>query len=148
MKDVLLLRWTPAFRFTFPPLLLLLVALVALSGCATVGGPVAAAETVEQRAFALYGTFAVFEETAADIVEDEAVPVEIRRAIQSADSRAKPVVDSMLAAALEANRIRLQVAAGTNTTERLLIVVGQLEGWIARAGPLVDGLVASVRDGS
>lgn len=148
MRDFLTLRWSPQFAKVFPVLLLALVAIASLPGCATVSAPTKAAETVEQKAFAVYGTFVIFEEAGADIVENTSLPLDVRRAVQNTDRTAKPVADALVAAALEAQRIRLQVEAGANTVERLDIATANLERWIARAGPLIDNLVAAVRNGS
>lgn len=147
MRDVLKLNWSPAFRLTFTALLMALFVILSLPGCATVGGPLKAAETVEQKAFALYGTFVVFEEAAVTVVQNEQLPRSVRRAVQNADAKAKPVVDSLLDAVLEVQKIRLQVEAGTNTTERLLIVTANLENWIDRAVPVVNNLIGAVRNG-
>lgn len=130
------------------PMLIALLVLSALPGCATVSAPVDAAETVEQKAFALYGTFVVFEELGATIVENRAIPLDVRRAIQSADQRAKPLADGLLDATFEVQSIRLQLEAGTNTVERLDIATAELENWVTRAGPVIARLVAAVREGT
>lgn len=144
LKDTLSLK----LRNALPLLTLTLISILMLPGCASIGAPVKAAETVEQKAFAIYGIFVVFEETGADLIEDPGIPINIKRSIQRADADAKPVIDNLLDVALEAQKIRLQVEAGTNTVERLDIVTANLNQWIARASPLVAKLVASVREGS
>ncbi len=139
------------FRFTSPRYrrAFLALALVAftLPGCATISGPVEAAETVEQKAFAIYGTFVVFEEIAVGVVQNPQIPRDLRQAVQNADRTAKPVVDGLLDATLEAQTIRVQVEAGTNTVERLAIVTANLEDWIDRAIPVVSNLTRAVRTG-
>ena len=136
------LKTTPQFNFALP-VLLLLIAAVALSGCSTFA-PVRAAKTVEQKAFALYGTFAIYQEAGVDIVRNETLPIGVRRAVQNADAAAKPIADSLLAATLEAQRVRAQVAAGTSTNARLVIVTNNLEDWVARAEPLINNLINAV----
>lgn len=116
-----------------------------LSACATIAGPYKAAETAEQKAFALYGTFVVFEERGAAIVTDRRIDLDARRAIQRADARAKPVADSLLDAALEVQSVREQLDASDNDLET---VTRNLEGWITRFEPLVAELVRAVKGAS
>ncbi len=143
MHQSLKVRGSPLYA-----MILMLVALISLSSCASLTAPIEAAETVEQKAFAVYGTFTIFEEAGADIVENESIPRKIRAAIQTADGKAKPVIDRLLETAMEAQRIRLQVQAGGNTVERLNIATANLQNWITRAGPLIDQLIDAVRKGS
>ena len=128
-----------AKRYAALPLLL---ALVWLQGCATIAGPYNAAETAEQRAFALYGTFVVFEERGAAIINDQTIDVDARRAIQRADAAAKPVADSMLEAALAVNDVRNQLDAPEGT---LVTVTNNLENWVDRFEPLVTNLLNAIR---
>lgn len=68
--------------------------------------PAVKPETLEQKAFLAYGTFVVLEEQAAKVYADEAVPPDIKAAIQAADSAAKPAADAMLEAALALEAMR------------------------------------------
>ena len=113
-----------------------------LQGCATVAGPYKAAETAEQKAFALYGTFVVFEERGASVINDNRIDIRARQAIQRADSAAKPVADSTLEAALQVNEVRQEIGASEN---KLKTVTANLENWIMRFEPLVTQLVAAVK---
>lgn len=122
--------------------LLLLATLAYLQGCATVAGPVRAAETTEQKAFALYGTFVVFEEQGAKLVVDSRIDVNARRAIQRADLAAKPVADDLLEAALELNAIREDFNASDS---RLEFAARNVESIVLRMEPLLAELVRSVK---
>jgi hypothetical protein len=126
-------------KYSLIPLLFMLAW---LQGCATVAGPYKAAETAEQKAFALYGTFVVFEERGASVINDQRVDLDARRAIQRADAAAKPVADSLLDAALEVNEVRQEIGASEN---RLETVTRNLENWIMRFEPLVAQLVSAVK---
>jgi len=128
---------------------LLGVALLALFiataiGCATVS-PMAPAQTAEQRAFALYGTFVVAEETAADLVQLPGLGAAQKAAIKDADAKAKPVADALMDAAREVFKIRGELEAGATTNDKLAVAVANLERWVGEATPKVQALVDSVR---
>lgn len=135
---------TPKFNFR---LAFIAFAALALSACASITAPVKTAETVEQKAYALYGTFVVFEEQGAALILDARTPLAVSRAIQRADAAVKPVADSTISAALELQRIRTAVLAGNSNTERLTIAATNLENYVARLEPLIANLVAAVAGG-
>jgi hypothetical protein len=60
--------------------------------------PVAAAQTPDQRAYALLNTYAAMLEEAADIARDPAVPIEMKRALARAEAAATPAVEALHAA--------------------------------------------------
>lgn len=121
-----------------------LLCLAYLQGCATVAGPINAAETVEQRAFAAYGTFVVFEELGAGLINDTRIDADARRAIQRADAVVKPIADSTLVVALEVNQLRGDLTA-LDREDRLAATVDNLETWLARLEPAVQDLVSSIK---
>jgi len=130
------------YLFTWVALLMLL----ALEGCSVTPARVyQAAETPEQKAFAVYGTFVVYEEQAAVLVQDERVPAGFKSWIKSADARAKPLVDAMLEAALTVEQVRSDFAKGVTTLDKLVIVSMELDKWINRAVPAVEALVHAVK---
>ncbi len=112
--------------------LLLLLTLSFAISCASIN-PVKQAETLEQKAYAVYGTYVVFAEKAADLAENDALPRSVRLALVNAEERASPVVTSLLHAAEEMQTLN------NSTTRR------SLESWIDRALPLINDLVRSVK---
>jgi hypothetical protein len=122
----------------------LLLLMVGLQGCGA-ANPVARAETVEQKAYATYGTFVIIEEQAAKLVSSGQIPDRAVRAIASADARAKPVADSLLDALMEFEQIRDEFEAGGTGEARYVAAVDNLNDWIARAGPLINNLVSAVK---
>ena len=134
-------------RNNYNPLILTyflgIVCLLTFQACSIIN-PVSKAETTEQRAYATYGTFVIFEEKAAELVESGTLPDDIALAIIDADERAKGVADSLLDATWEFIRIRNQLAAGETTQEQLDIAVANLDSWINRAVPLINGLGTAV----
>lgn len=121
---------------------LLLVAL-SLQSCAS--SPIAKAETLEQKAFATYGTFVVFEEQAAKLVQSGELTNSAIRAIGRADERAKPVMDSLITVTLEFAQIKAEYEAGGTGEDRFVAAMNELNGWVSRAIPLLDDLVDAVR---
>lgn len=83
-------------RLFWPGLLPLLVLIIALPGC--LNAPTKAAQTPEQKAYAVYGTFVVLEEQAAVITQNANVPASVKRALAAADNVAKPSADALAVA--------------------------------------------------
>lgn len=119
-------------QIEFPVGLILLLTLFVAVACESIN-PVGKAETLEQRAFAVYGTYVIFAEQAADLAENDALPRSVRLALVTAEERTSPVIESLLNAVQD-----LQVLNSSTTRT-------SLESWVDRALPLVSDLVRSVR---
>jgi hypothetical protein len=132
-----------AFMF---PLFLLSggVAVATLPGCATVNA-YDQAESVQQRAFALYGTFAVIEERAADMIEDRRIPKTVRQRLQQLDKLTKPAADVMynLAIQLDSARRTANLMDGA-TPDKITALTLQLSQAIATLAPRVTAMVNAV----
>ena len=122
----------------------LLLFVVALSGC-TGMNPVKVAESPEQQAYAAYGTFVIFQEKAANIVEDRTIPRGVRLKIIEAEERAKPVADSLLDAFAEFLTVKAEFQAGTTDEERFVIAANSLNDWVTQLAPLINDLVRSIK---
>lgn len=120
------------------------VALTVLAGCKTLTAPVETAQTPEQKAYALYGTFVVFEELAAAIVKDPVTPVSVKEAIKTADNTAQPVANTMLDSARQVIQIQTQLAQGKTPTEKLEIANQNLLSWVVAAQPKILALQCAV----
>ena len=119
--------------------------LSALAGCAvTPKDVVDAAQTPEQTAFALYGTFVVYEEQAAALVEDPRTPLEVRAKIKTADAIAKPLADNLLEAAMVYVDVKAKFEAAETTVDKLNVAAQNLNYWVGRAAPAIKALVATV----
>lgn len=123
----------------------MLVAVVGLTGCKSLN-PVRAAETSEQRAYALYGSFIVYEEAATKLIQDPEVPESLKDGIRELDSVTKPVADSLIDAAVTVLQIRAEVAAGETDRERLIIAIENLDRYINEAAPRIKALGTAVRE--
>ena len=121
----------------------MLAILAVTAGCVTLN-PISSAKTLEQKVFATYGSFVVFEEQAAKLAAAPDLPLGVRAALSKADAAAKPAADQLLAAALTVIEIKTELAAGTSTEERLAVAVANLERWYREAAPLVNNLIVAV----
>ena len=127
--------------FTF----LLLLTALGLQACASIN-PIAAAETPDQRAYAIFGTFTIFSEKAADLAENTSLPRSIRLGLVNAQEDARPIVMSMLEVLDEYETIKAQIDAGGTGQNRFVIVANNLNSWVDRVAPLVKRLVNAVTE--
>lgn len=121
-----------------------LAVLSTMAACASMN-PVSKAETTEQKAYALYGTFVIFEEQAAKLVQSPEVPANVKQALRDADKAAKPAADAVLDGVQTVLTVRRQLLAGETTEERLAIAVSNLNLWYSTARPKVEQLVKVVK---
>lgn len=121
-----------------------LLSLALVAGCATLE-PMQAAETTEQRAFAAYGTFTVYEEAAADLMRSESVPDSAKARIQRVDADAKPVADSLLDATKALVRVRNEYREGEADAGAVRTAIDNVERWAAELEPVLSRLVSAVQ---
>ena len=124
---------------------LLLLTALGLQACASIN-PIAAAETPDQRAYAIFGTFTIFSEKAADLAENPTLPRNVRLGLVNAQEEARPVVNDMLEVLDEYETIKAQVEAGETGQDRFAIVARNLNSWVDRVVPLVNRLVSRVTE--
>lgn len=136
---------SPFWSFGFGSLGGALVALglvtLALYGCIT--HPVNVTKNTEQRAYALYGEFVIFEEQAAQL--RNSVTPQIFVVIQHADAIAKPTADSLLQAVRDYDAVATQVRAGAGTENQLSTVTANLEKWVTQADTDIASLISAVK---
>jgi hypothetical protein len=104
------------------------------------------AKNSEQRAYALYGSFVVFEELGASLITSSNVPLSIKRDIKKADAKTKPAADKLLAAVLQVQNVRAELAKGENTEQTLAIVNANLEKWLNDSEPLITEFIQLIAD--
>lgn len=119
-------------------------AFLVLTACASLN-PMSAAKTNEQRAYALYGTFVVFEEQAAKLVQSPSVSPSLKQSLRDADARAKPAADGLMAVIDDLIKVQAEVKAGTSSSDRLRIVLSRLDTWYFDTKPKVESLVLAVK---
>jgi hypothetical protein len=115
-----------------------------LPGCAN--NPVTAAKTSAQRAYALYGLFVIVEEQGAQTVLDPNVPPEIKRAIRTADAKAKPTADTLQVMLQQYQAAQAAVASGSGSADQLAIANANLSQWITQAETDINALVTAVHN--
>lgn len=121
-------------------------AMLVLGACATTpADPLNAATTLSQKAYAVYGTFVVYEEQGAALVGNPKVAPEAKAAIKAADAKAKPIVDAMMETAVAVDQIKKDVAAGLKDNTALYVVASNLQAWLNNAVPAVEHLVDAVK---
>lgn len=124
-------------------LALLFVVMCILASCKA--NPLKEAQTPQQKAFALYGTFVVYEETGAKLISDADIPADVKSAIRTADAKAKPVADSLLGAAEEYISISSTMKAAPDAATKLSVATANLQQWVSEAEPKINALVSAVR---
>jgi len=87
-------------------------------GQTRIENPIAAAQTVDQRAYALLHSYAAIVEEATDIVADPATPLAFKRALGQAERAATPAAETLQIAVSAATRAppACEAAATANQT--------------------------------
>ncbi len=134
--------------FARPLMLAFLLAVAApvvlmLPGCKNT--PVQQAETIEQKAYALYGTYVIFQEKASELVQDSTTPENVKQALRDADKVAYPLAESLVDASLEVEAIRQQIATGLTTEAKLTLAISNLSTIYFSAAPKLLAVVAAVK---
>lgn len=117
--------------------------LLDMSGCAS-SNPLGAAADTNQKAYALYGTFVVFEEQGARLIQDPNVSASIKGAIRAADERAKPSADALAAALQQYESAATALKRGTSTADKVSLATAQVQTWIRQAQGDIAALVSAV----
>lgn len=104
-----------------------------------------AAETPSQKAYALYGSFVEYQQTAFNIVSNPQTPIIVVRVIQQAEAVAKPLADTLLVAADAYVVIAAQYVGGGNVTAaEVAATLVQLKDAVAKAGPSITGFIDAI----
>jgi hypothetical protein len=105
----------------------LALALAATPACASlrlgetqIENPIAAARTLDQRAYALLHAYAAVLEEAGDIVRDPAAPTAFKRALGEAERVATPAAETLAIAARAYVRARADFEAASDTGQPAL----------------------------
>lgn len=119
------------------PLLLLL--LLTAAGCPL--NPVHTAQTVEQKADAIYGEYVIAKEQGAALLNDATIPDTAKRPLAEAMVSSKATADSLHDALGEYSKVKSQLAAGTTSNDKLVIAEQNLSTWLAESQPLIQKLI-------
>ena len=136
------------------------LALAATPACASlqlgetrIENPLAAARSIDQRAYALLHAYAAVVEEAADIVRDPAAPLSLKRALGQAERAATPAVETLQISVASFVRARRDYDAATSADQpalvraanALTIAANRLSEAVAAAERPVGELQALVR---
>lgn len=124
-----------------------LVGLLTLAGCA--GTPVGQAKTLEQKVYALYGSFVIIQEQVAELTAEGSglnrdTQLQLIRTVQ----RGQPVIDAMLDAFEEYEKARANLSDDESAADYIETVTASLENWVEQADSLVNSLRNALRGGN
>lgn len=119
------------------------VAVVSISGCQS--EPVAAAQTLDQKAAALLGDYNIYAAAAVTIGSNTGVPAAARKALLDAVIASKPIADSMDSALRLYRTAESALSAGTTTADKVAIVAANLTDWLNQLVPLVNSLESAAQ---
>lgn len=131
-------------RFESMRIMLMLFVVLALQACAN-ANPIAQANTLELRAYAASGTYNIFQAKGLELIQTGNLPDNVSLRLIAAEERATPVVDSLDRALEEFESVRAEIADGTSSQEKYVIVAQRLNSWLERALPLIAGLKSAVK---
>jgi hypothetical protein len=115
-----------------------------LSACANLN-PLAVAETPEQKYAAVKLTYDALLTPAVQLVENTAVPNDLRRAMQDAIARSGETYKALNAAYADYVVAR-ETFTGVDRDQRLAVVAASLDGWITQLGQHVDAIAGGLSD--
>lgn len=125
--------------------LFVVVAALLVAGCAALN-PFSAANTLEQKSYALYGSFVIFEEQAAKIIQSPEVRASLKRDIQQADAVAKPAADQLKVAADSLIAAKRQLDAGATDKAKVRIAADNLSDWYRDAKPKIECFINIIEE--
>lgn len=124
-----------------------LVGLLTLAGCA--GTPVGQAKTLEQKVYALYGSFVIIQEQVAELTaEGSGLNRDTQLQLIRTVRRGQPVIDAMLDAFEEYEKARANLSDDESAADYIETVTASLENWVEQADSLVNSLRSALRGGN
>jgi hypothetical protein len=129
--------------------LLIAVLPLSLPACSAIGvkNPVATAQTLEQKAFALHGLYVIAEEEAADIVEQATTPKSVTTVIKQVTLISHPLAAELRDAAQGYGDVEEDLAAlpsDATLTAKASAALANLQTVWARAAPPMQALISAV----
>lgn len=114
-----------------------------LSGCANIN-PFASADTPEQQAYAAYGTYIIFIETAADLTESPVTPHDAKLRLIHATQTGRPVADDLFQAVQTYIDVQTEFRKGETTEEQMFLALEMLVRYLDNFDPVLTKLVTTV----
>lgn len=130
----------------FRPVKRLALVAMALAVTACAGSPIKIAQTVEQKAYAAYGTYVITQEHAAELTSPTSTLSQtVKVAIIQAAQRTQPVVDSMLKGFQQYQAARADFDAQKIDQPTLNVAVNNLDSWVTKASAVIGDLIVAVK---
>lgn len=120
-----------------------LLAICCLAACAFVS-PLQTAQTVEQKAYALYAEYTIAQGVAVTLVRDASVPAGVKEQIRKAEAVAFPIAEQLATTAQTVTEIREQFVVGITPQEKLESAVANLSNIYFAARPQLLSLINQV----
>lgn len=120
-----------------------------LSACTS--NPVREAQTLEQRSYAVYGSFVIFKEQAAELKQSGVLDNRSQDFLRALDAKVSPVADSGLSLMTEVSRIRFEIEHAATAEEaqaaekRLAYSILSLDRWLTEATPEIEAFISAVQ---
>ena len=121
-----------------------LLLILILQGCVS-ANPIAAANSTELRAYAVSGTYGIFQEKGLELIQRGNLPNSVSLRLISLEERATPVVDELDKALDFYEGVKEDLAAGASSNVRLSIALRELNKWLTETEPLVNSFKAAVK---
>lgn len=118
--------------------------MAALSACAA--NPFKAASGADEQAYAVLGSYAIYQRQALKIKADTSLPQGVRDAVVKADAAAFPVLKSLDTALVEFLDAKAALAAGATGKDKLAIAVANLKSWTVKAKDALKDLKAAAEN--
>lgn len=122
---------------------LLICLTLVIQACSNVN-PFAVAESPTQQVYALESTYNIVLEQAVKAVNLESTSQNTKDRIVAAERRATPVIESLSQAFKEYTLVRIQLAQGSTSEEKMAIAAEDLEAWVLKAEAAIANLSAAV----
>lgn len=125
-----------------PLLLVAALTTTAYTGCTA--NPFKAAEGADEQAYAVLGSYAIYQRQALKIVQDATLPDGVRRAAAAADAAAYPILKSVDSALVDVLNAKAALDAGSGSKEKVAIATANLQKWTAEGKAAVAAIKAAV----
>ena len=131
-------------KFTLWGTYLLIMSTVFFAGCSNMN-PIAKADSTEQQAYAVYGTYVLFLERAADIAEDPRTPHSVKVRLLKSQQAIDEEITQVLVLLEQYAELRQQYEEAQTREEQLVAISNSLNVVVLRVIPMLDNFIHSVR---
>ena len=124
--------------------IVVLATAVMVAGCENIN-PFAAAQTIEQKSYAVQATYNILLNQAITLIQNPAIGDESKSKVFDAERATTPIVKELAFYTQEYITVKKTLAEGGTTEENLLILADNLEAWITTAEKALDRLSSIIK---